>query len=205
MQTGQVRCGAAGAARHATRQTARHAVPSAHAGLRRSHLAQRRTDSAFFAGVQECACKQVVVHVDLFNVSSRTPNTPPQGQACCCMTYADAVTSLHAAGRKLDFATSTQRAPRRAVAVEASIFGRVGRVFRSYVNAIGAHTAPPSCACDGRNCAVRHKMHGPPSMLEQAQTNTHRIGSKPERLSVLFVGCSVQGGGPGEDSGAGSE
>jgi hypothetical protein len=44
------------------------------------------------------------------------------------------------AGRKLQLAaSSTPRLSRGAVAVEANIFGRVSRVFRSYMNAIGAH------------------------------------------------------------------
>jgi phage shock protein A len=40
-------------------------------------------------------------------------------------------------------ASSTQRASRRTVAVEANIFGRVGRVFRSYLNAAVSKAEDP--------------------------------------------------------------
>jgi len=44
--------------------------------------------------------------------------------------------------------TRLQVQPRRsAVVVEANLFSRVARVFRSYANAIGAHSAPRQSAC----------------------------------------------------------
>lgn len=70
----------------------------------------------------------------------------------------DEVSTPCAAGRKLEAAApSMQRAPRRAVAVEANLFGRVGRVFRSYLNAVGAWSqGRVSAACFTRTRNTGH-------------------------------------------------